>query len=69
MVEIYVKEGWQLNPNNKVVNAILKRCELNDGICPCHHEDKLYDGRDLRCPCTDYRYKDECICKLYIPKT
>lgn len=28
MVKILRKEGWVLNPNDKVVNSILKRCEL-----------------------------------------
>ena len=42
MVQIFRKEGWCLNPNDKVVNAILKRCEINNGECPCHNtgEDK-----------------------------
>ena len=68
MIEIYRKEGWDLNPNDKIVNSILNRCEKNDGNCPCHHDDKIYDGRNLHCPCTDYRMKDECVCGLYVKK-
>lgn len=61
MIQILRKEGWILNPNDKVVNAILKRCEINDGECPCHNE-----SVDKHCPCTDYKEKDECHCGLYV---
>lgn len=61
MIQILRKEGWVLNPNDKVVNAILKRCEINNGECPCHNE-----GEDKHCPCSDYREKDECHCGLYV---
>ena len=54
MIQILRKEGWVLNPNDKVVNAILKRCEKNEGLCPCVHDSEDYDGKDLHCPCTDY---------------
>lgn len=50
MIQILRKEGWMLNPNDKIVNAILKRCELNNGECPCHNT-----GEDKKCPCSDYR--------------
>lgn len=61
MIEILVKSGWKLNPNNKLVNAVLKRCEINEGECPCHN-----NSEDKKCPCSDYRLKDECHCQLYI---
>lgn len=61
MIQILRKEGWVLNPNDKVVNAILKRYEINGGECPCHNE-----GEDRHCPCSDYREKDECHCGLYL---
>lgn len=64
MVKLYVKEGWQLNPNQKVVNAILKRCEANDGECPCHNPGETREDR--LCPCKSYREDDECHCMLYI---
>ena len=61
MIQILRKEGWILNPNDKIVNAILKRCEANDGECPC-----LNTSVDKHCPCSDYRENDICCCKLYI---
>ena len=63
MVKILRKPGWILNPNDKIVNAILSRCEKNDGHCPCHNE-----GYDTKCPCSDYREEDKCHCGLYIQK-
>lgn len=60
MIQILRKEGWQLNPNDKVVNNILKACERNGGECPCHN-----DGYDKHCPCSDYRENDICHCNLY----
>ena len=50
-----IKEGWQLNPNEKIVKGITKAIARNDGMCPCVHED---DG-DLHCPCQLYREKDK----------
>jgi len=32
MIPILRKEGWELNPNPKVVNAILKRIDANENI-------------------------------------
>lgn len=61
MIQIYRKEGWKLNPNDKVVNAILKRCEIAGGICPC-----INNSEDPHCPCTDYRINNVCHCGLYI---
>lgn len=64
MIKLFVKEGWQLNPNQKVVNAILKRCEKNNGECPCHNPGKTREDR--LCPCLEYRENDECHCNLYV---
>lgn len=61
MIQILRKEGWVLNPNDKIVNAILKRCEKNGGDCPCHNE-----CEDKKCPCQDYRENDICHCGLYL---
>ena len=61
MIQILRKEGWVLNPNDKVVNAILRRCEANNGECPCHNT-----GEDKKCPCSDYRENDKCHCGLYL---
>ena len=37
--------------------------ERNEGICPCVHTEPC---KDLHCPCSDYREKNKCCCKLYI---
>ena len=63
MIQIYRKEGFKLNDNDKVVNSILSRCEKNNGLCPCRHPES--DG-DLHCPCESYRERNNCICKLYV---
>ncbi len=66
MIQIKRIEGFKLNPNDNVVNSILKRCELNNGLCPCKHDNENYEGRDLHCPCTDYLIKHNCVCTLYV---
>ena len=60
-----IKEGWQLNPNEKIVKGITKAVERNEGMCPCVHEENC---GDLHCPCEDYRLRDKCCCQLYIKK-
>lgn len=64
MITILRKPGWQLNPNDKVVNSILKRVEKNDGECPCANPGETKEDRT--CPCKEYRENDHCCCKLYI---
>lgn len=61
MIKILRKIGWELNPNDKIVNAILSRCEKNEGKCPCYNT-----SEDPHCPCTDYRNNDTCHCNLYV---
>lgn len=61
MIAILRKTGWELHPNDKRVNRILKMCEENDGICPC-----VNNSKDPHCPCTDYRDNDVCHCGLYV---
>lgn len=56
-----LKSGWILNPNEKIVNAIIKGINRNNGECPCSN-----DSDDKHCPCSNYRLKDKCCCKLYI---
>lgn len=56
-----VREGWKINPNEKVVNAILKRLNKNESICPCAN-----DSEEKHCPCSNYRTKDKCCCSLYV---
>ena len=63
MVKILEKEGWQLNPDERIKNAILKRVESNNGLCPCAN-----DSVDKHCPCSNYRELDKCCCTLYIKK-
>ena len=64
MIQILRKEGWQLNSKDKVVNAILKRCEANNGECPCHNTGTTREDR--MCPCKNYRENDNCCCGLYV---
>jgi len=61
MFYIYRKPGWVLNPNDKVVNGILRGIARCKGECPCHNNSK-----DKNCPCSDYRENDVCHCRLYI---
>lgn len=62
-MEYFIKDGWQLNSNEKVVKSITKMLERNDNICPCVHPQ---DDGDLHCPCDSYRLRDKCCCQLYI---
>ena len=57
------KEGWEVNPNEKLVNALVNRINKCDGECPCNN-----DSIDKKCPCSNYREKDYCCCTLYIRK-
>ena len=63
MVQILRKDGWMLNPSDKIVNGILKMVEKNNGVCPCQN-----DCEDPHCPCSDYRDNDVCHCTLYVKK-
>lgn len=64
MIQILRKEGWILNPNDKIVNAIIKRCEDCGGECPCANPGETKEDR--MCPCKSYRENDKCCCNLYI---
>lgn len=61
MVQILRKEGWALNPSDKVVNNIIRAVTRNNGECPCNNS-----SEDKHCPCSNYREKDTCCCGLYI---
>ena len=63
-MEIYRKLGWVLNPNDKVVNSIIKRIEKNNGECPCVNPGETHEDR--LCPCKTYRENDKCCCGLYL---
>jgi ferredoxin-thioredoxin reductase catalytic subunit len=65
-MEYFVKEGWQLNPNEKIVAAITKRVQACDGECPCVNSGETIEDR--LCPCKEYMENDTCHCKLYIKK-
>ena len=64
-MEYFIKDGWQLNPNEKVVKSITKMLKRNNNICPCVHPQN--DG-DLHCPCDSYKLRDKCCLQLYINK-
>ena len=64
MIAIRRKEGWILNPNDKVVNAIFKRLEVTEGECPCCNPGETKEDR--MCPCKEYLENDHCCCKLYL---
>lgn len=62
-IKIVRKEGWILNPNDKVVNGIFRGLERCGGHCPCKHPERI--GHD-QCPCASYLEHDICYCNLYI---
>ena len=65
-IVFFIKDGFMLNPNEKVVNGIMKGLQRCDGHCPCHNK---YAGTDYDiCPCKAYREEDCCCCNLYVKK-
>ena len=56
-----LREGWMLNPNEKIGNGIIKGIKRCNGDCPCNN-----DSEEKHCPCSNYRTKDKCCCKLYV---
>lgn len=64
-IEVVRKEGWDLNPDDKVVNSIFRALEKTHGHCPCYHKDRI--GHD-QCPCCQYLEHDQCYCGLYVKK-
>lgn len=56
-----IRPDWQLNPNEKVVNGIIKGINRCNGDCPCNN-----DAEELHCPCSNYRLNNKCCCKLYL---
>ena len=55
------REGWHVNPNERIVNGIMKGINKNEGNCPCDN-----DSEDKHCPCSNYRLHDKCCCRLYL---
>ena len=45
MLTILIKEGWILNPNEKVRNSIIKAIERCDGECPWSNPGKTLEDR------------------------
>ena len=50
-----------LNKNPQVVQNIRRRCELNEGHCPC----SSVISEDTLCPCKELRTEGVCHCGLY----
>lgn len=65
-INIVRKDGWILNPNDKVVNGIFRALANNDGHCPCVHPERI--GHD-QCPCCAYLEHDVCYCQLYVKES
>lgn len=52
----------KLNPDKKIVGAIISRCLSNDGYCPCRPE----RVEPNKCPCKPMIEKGHCCCNLYV---
>lgn len=63
MMELYVKDGWELSKNAPKIIRLVQKC---GGYCPCG-TNKL-EGEEKKCPCADYRIRNICHCNLYIKK-
>ena len=63
-MKIKIKEGWQLNPNEKIVKAIERGVLRNDGEFPCANPGWTREER--LCPCKSYLENDKCCCNLYV---
>lgn len=63
-MEFYIKPGFKLNPNPKIVEGIVKGIKRCDGECPCHNTGATREAR--MCPCENYRLHDNCCCTLYV---
>ena len=64
-IKILRKEGYEINPDDKIVNNIFRMLAVNKGHCPCHHPQR--DGHD-QCPCHDWIANSKCYCGLYVKK-
>ena len=47
-----LREGWMLNPNEKIVNGIIKGINRCNGDCPCNN-----DSQEKHCPCSKLQNK------------
>ena len=50
-MEILIKDGFILNPNDKIVSSLTKMIERNNGNCPCSGN----TSEDIHWPCSNYR--------------
>lgn len=69
--QIYRQDGFTLNPNDKVVNGVIKGIKRCNGQCPCYHVqegEETIPEEDLICPCKEYRENKHCRCNLYVIK-
>lgn len=64
-IKIVRKSGYDINPNDSIVNEIFRQLERKDGHCPSKVPDR--DGHDY-CPCHDWLANNKCYCGLYIKK-
>jgi ferredoxin-thioredoxin reductase catalytic subunit len=64
-IKVVRKSGYELNPNDTVVNDIFRQLERNHGHCPTVVQDR--DGHDY-CPCHDWLANNKCYCGLYVKK-
>jgi ferredoxin-thioredoxin reductase catalytic subunit len=56
----------ELNPNEKIVNAIRKMLIKTNGYCPCNQGNTPKE--DTKCPCKKMTEKHQCCCTLYTKK-
>ena len=63
-VTAHIKPGFILNPDDRVVNSIIKGLNRCDGECPCANTGVT--AEDRLCPCKNYREKGYCCCHLYL---
>ena len=63
-LKIFRKEGWKLNENDKIVNAVINRIFKCNGECPCDNPGETHEDR--LCPCKEYRENNICHCQLYV---
>ena len=65
--EYFIKPGFKLNPNEKIVAGIKKGLARCNGECPCANPGETKEDR--MCPCKNYRENDYCCRTLYIKET
>lgn len=61
-----MKEGYQLNPDEKYREKILNAIVNNGGYCPC----SIKKNTDTKCPCKKFNESTDgapCLCRLFTP--